>query len=96
MIGIDDQYLLENFDRTVEGILYHASDTRQCLINGEKIDFINSGDLIKITKGKIYLKRRTNRTIKINGILTNLENIDLVCDKFYLLNFNQKYIFWCN
>lgn len=67
--------------------MFHSSKTRTCFINGQKEDFIDSGDLIELNNKDIYIIGRNNRSIKINGKLTDLyllENVIL----YYLIKQN--------
>jgi acyl-CoA synthetase len=74
--------LLDNSTNKYEGVLYHSSETRICYINGQKVDFINSGDYATVGKKKVYLNGRVDDQIKINGKLTSLRLLENVSRVF--------------
>jgi hypothetical protein len=56
----------------------HSSETRKCLVNGRALKYVESGDLALLFNGKIYLKGRDSRVVKINGKQVNLNLLDEV------------------
>ena len=62
----------------VEGQLFHSSDVRQCSIDGEKLNFVESGDFVVLKNKRVYVKGRTNRLVKINGKMVNLVLLESV------------------
>lgn len=71
------------------GLLMHSSGSRICYVDSKSKQFIESDDLIDIVGGKIYLKGRTNRSIKINGKMTDLNHLERV-------SFDKIQYFSCN
>lgn len=78
LVEISDSLLVKSYETTYEGILFHHSSTRICLINNEKVKYVNSGDLVTISCGEIYVIGRSNRSVKINGKLTDMLKLEMV------------------
>lgn len=61
------------------GTLFHSSETRKCIVNGETKEFVNSGDEVLIVNNSIYFRHRTNKlSFKINGKLVDLSLLEKV------------------
>lgn len=67
-----------SYKATYEGVLFHHSPTRICLVSNERIKFVNSGDLVTISCGHIYVNGRSDRSVKVNGKLTDLVKLEMV------------------
>lgn len=78
IIEITEQILSNSYHEKYQGILYHSSQTRISLINGKREKIINSADTVSISNGKIYIRGRSDNSIKINGILTDLTKLEMV------------------
>ena len=78
MTKISNRLLESSYERTYEGLLFHHSPTRVCLVNNEKLEYLNSGDMVKISDGQIYLKGRSDRSVKLNGKFTDLVKLEMV------------------
>ena len=48
------------------------------MINGEVKEYAESGDRAFVSDGKVYLKGRDDRVVKINGKLTDLNLLEQV------------------
>lgn len=69
---------VSNSDEGIEGLLLHSSDTRKCLINDEVREYAESGDRALVKAGKVYVKGRDDRLVKINAKLTDLNALEQV------------------
>ncbi len=72
-------------NETVEGSLLHFSGTRLCFIDGVNNNFIESSDQAILINGRLYVKGRNSRTVKINGKRVDLNQIEWVRYLFFLL-----------
>jgi acyl-CoA synthetase len=80
--NIEDLITDDNLKK-YEGVLYHSSKTRICYIDGQNLEFANSGDYATVTNKKIYLSGRIDDLLKINGKLTSLKLLENVIILFY-------------
>ena len=69
-------------DVVYEGVLFHSSQTRICQVNGSKLEYSNSGDLIKIKNKKIFIQGRVDNCVKLNGKLVDLTLLEMVISQF--------------
>jgi hypothetical protein len=61
-----------------QGTIFHASESRICFINDQKINYIDSGDTAVVEKNRIYITGRSNRQVKIHGRIVNLNLLENV------------------
>ncbi len=71
-----------------EGVLFHSSQTRICHVNGSKLEYSNSGDLVKIKNKKIFIQGRVDNCVKLNGKLVDLTLLEMVIGQFIRIILN--------
>jgi hypothetical protein len=79
--SLDELALLSN-SRRLAGVLHLNSSTRLCLVGDTTPHtgdvMVDTGDRVEYYKEKLYFRGRTNKILKINGILTNLDALEKV------------------
>lgn len=88
---LDVEKLIGSSKNAIEGVLLHSSESRKCIVNGESQKFANSSDRALVLGEKIFLKGRDNRSVKINGKLTNLNLLEDVIVTIFLFQTDTLY-----